>query len=76
MVKFTVNLKSLDDVNDFIDEIKNLDADADASTAGCSYIVDAKSLMGLISLNFANPIIISVNTDNATVIDKFRKWMD
>lgn len=75
MVKFIVNLKTVDDVNDFMKVVQNIDEDADASTADCGYIVDAKSLVGLISLNFAKPITISINTSDESIVDRFKQWI-
>lgn len=76
MVRFKIRLQTMDDVNEFEDILNSVNEDADATAPGCSYIVDAKSLMGLLTLNFANPIEISINGDDASVIDKFNKWRE
>lgn len=75
MIKTVIKLNSLDDINEFENELTNVNADVDASTKNCGYIVDAKSLMGLISLNTTEPIMITINADDASLIEHFRKWM-
>lgn len=75
MIKTVIKLNSLDDINEFEQELTKVNADVDASTKNCGYVVDAKSLMGLISLNTTEPIVITVNTDDASLIEHFRKWM-
>ena len=75
MIKTVIKLNSLDDINEFENELTKVNADVDASTENCGYIVDAKSLMGLISLNTTEPIMITINADDASLIEHFRKWM-
>lgn len=75
MIKTVIKLNSLDDINEFENELTKVNADVDASTKNCGYIVDAKSLMGLISLNTTEPIMITINANDASLIEHFRKWM-
>ena len=75
MIKTVIKLNSLDDINEFEKELTKVNADVDASTKNCGYIVDAKSLMGLISLNTTKPITITINADDDSLIEHFRKWM-
>lgn len=75
MIKTVIKLNSLDDINEFEQELTKVNVDVDASTKNCGYIVDAKSLMGLISLNTTEPIMITINADDASLIEHFRKWM-
>ena len=39
------------------------------------YVVDAKSLLGVISAGFNKKCIVSINTSNPVVLDKFYKDM-
>lgn len=75
MIKTVIKLNSLDDINEFEKELTKVNVDVDASTKNCGYIVDAKSLMGLISINTTEPIMITINADDASLIEHFRKWM-
>jgi phosphocarrier protein HPr len=51
---FTVRLKSVNDVKDFVGIVNNFDYDVDLISG--RYIVDAKSIMGIFSLDLLNPI--------------------
>ena len=51
---FTVRLKSVIDVKDFVGIVNNFDFDVDLVSG--RYIVDAKSIMGIFSLDLQKPI--------------------
>ena len=63
MKTFNILLKSINDVKDFvnIDNKYNFDVDL---TSG-RYIVDAKSIMGIFSLDLSKPIKVEVHSDGA-----------
>lgn len=62
MIKQTVMLKSINDVKDFVNFVNRFDFDIDL-IAG-RYVVDAKSLMGIFSLNLNAPIDLVAYSDN------------
>lgn len=39
------------------------------------YIVDAKSIMGIFSLNLERPILLMLNTDDVNELEKFKKYI-
>ena len=54
-------LKSIQDVKDFVRIVNDYPFDIDLSSG--RYIVDAKSIMGIFSLDLAKPILVDSHTD-------------
>lgn len=59
MSKFTIMLKSINDVKEFVRIVNDFPFDIDLTSG--RYIVDAKSIMGIFSLDLARPIIVDVH---------------
>ena len=55
-------LKSIDDVKSFVNIVIKYDFDVDLSSE--RYIVDAKSIMGIFSLDLSKPITVSIYTED------------
>ncbi|AGC69118.1 phosphotransferase system, phosphocarrier protein HPr [Thermoclostridium stercorarium subsp. stercorarium DSM 8532] len=68
MKTFNIMLKSINDVKDFVNIVNKYDFDVDLTSG--RYIVDAKSIMGIFSLDLSKPIKVEAHTDNA---DEFMK---
>jgi phosphocarrier protein HPr len=62
MKSFNIMLKSINDVKDFVNIVNRYDFDVDLSSG--RYIVDAKSIMGIFSLDLTSPIKVEVHEDN------------
>lgn len=62
MKSFNIQLKSINDVKDFVNVVNRYDFDVDLSSG--RYIVDAKSIMGIFSLDLSKPIKVDVHTDD------------
>jgi len=60
---FNILLKSINDVKDFVNIVNKYDFDIDLTSG--RYIVDAKSIMGIFSLDLSKPIKVEVHSDNA-----------
>ena len=71
MTKTTVNLQAINDVKDFVNIVMKYDFDIDLVSG--RYAVDAKSIMGIFSLDLSKPIELDAHTDDA---DKFLKEID
>jgi phosphotransferase system HPr-like phosphotransfer protein len=54
-------LKSINDVKDFVNMVNKYDFDVDLTSG--RYVVDAKSIMGIFSLDLSKPIKVEVHTD-------------
>ena len=56
-----IRLSSIQDVRSFVDTVTKYNMDIDLSSG--RYVVDAKSIMGIFSLDLLNPIKLSAQTD-------------
>ena len=59
MSKFTVQLKSINDVKEFVRIVNDFPYDVDLASG--RYIVDAKSIMGIFSLDLTQPIEVDIH---------------
>ena len=70
-----IKLSSIEDVRKFVDIVSKYDIDIDLSSG--RYIVDAKSIMGIFSLDLSKPIDLNIHADGAAldsvmeIIDKY-----
>jgi len=62
MKTYTILLKSIDDVKDFVNTVNKYNYDIDLSTG--RYVVDAKSIMGIFSLDLSSPIKVDVHSSD------------
>lgn len=62
MSKLSVMLKSINDVKEFVRIVNDFVYDVDLVSG--RYIVDAKSIMGIFSLDLASPIGVNIHADN------------
>ncbi len=63
MTKTTINLKTFGDVQEFVNILMKFAFDIDLVSG--RYIVDAKSIMGIYSLDLTKPIELQAHTDDA-----------
>ncbi len=61
MKNLTLKLDSIDKVKDFVNIINTFDGDFDL--ASDRYVVDAKSIMGIFSLDVSSPIRLDIHDD-------------
>ncbi len=73
MTTTTISLKTFGDVEAFVNILMGFAFDIDLVSG--RYIVDAKSIMGIYSLNLNKPIQLNAHTDDAeelfAAIDKY-----
>jgi phosphocarrier protein HPr len=62
MKSFIIMLKTINDIKDFVNITNKYDFDVDL--ASDRYVVDAKSIMGVISLDLDKPIRVNVHSDD------------
>ncbi len=62
MMTFNIMLKSVNDVKDFVNIVNKYAFDVDLTSG--RYIVNAKSIMGIFSLDLAKPIKVDVYSDS------------
>ncbi|MBQ3115036.1 MAG: HPr family phosphocarrier protein [Clostridia bacterium] len=63
MKTFNILLSSINDVKSFVNIVSKYSYDVDLISG--RYIVDAKSIMGIFSLDLAKPIKVEIHSDNA-----------
>ncbi len=63
MKSVNIKLSTINDVKDFVNILTRFNGDADLSSG--RYVVDAKSIMGIFSLDLANAITLTIHSDNA-----------
>lgn len=56
-----ISLNSIDRVKSFVNDINRYDCDFDLVSG--RYIIDAKSIMGIFSLDLSKPITLNIHAD-------------
>ena len=64
MQKVQISLNSIDKVKTFVNTINQYDFDFDLISG--RYVIDAKSIMGIFSLDLSKPIDLTIYTDDDT----------
>ena len=69
-----ISLNSIDKVKDFVSDVTKFDYDFDLVSG--RYVIDAKSIMGIFSLDLSKPIDLNIHTDGSaddvmTVLQKY-----
>lgn len=62
-----ISLNSIDKVKSFVNEITKFDNDFDLVSGG--YVIDAKSIMGIFSLDLSKPIELNVHAEGSVTDD-------
>ena len=66
MKSVDIKLSSIEDVRNFVNIVSKYEIDIDLSSG--RYIVDAKSIMGIFSLDLLKPIKLTAHTNNADAL--------
>ncbi|MDD5603469.1 MAG: HPr family phosphocarrier protein [Eubacteriales bacterium] len=61
MKTFNIMLKTINDVKDFVNISTKYECDIDLTSG--RYVVDAKSIMGIFSLDLSKPIKVQIHND-------------
>ena len=74
MKTVTINLGSIDKVKSFVNDITKFDSDFDLESG--RYVIDAKSIMGIFSLDLSKPINLNIHgdEDNAEIMEVIKKY--
>ena len=74
MKEMKIKLTNIQDIREFVNDVILVDFEVDLVQG--RYTIDAKSIMGIFSLDLLSPISLIAHTDNAesffTKIDKFK----
>lgn len=61
-----ISLNSIEKVKSFVNDIARFEADFDLVSG--RYVIDAKSIMGIFSLDLSKPITLNIYADDTTAI--------
>lgn len=62
MTAVKISLNSIDKVKAFVNEVTKFDAEFDLISG--RYVIDAKSIMGIFSLDLSKPIDLNIHTED------------
>lgn len=62
MKTLQISLNSIDKVKNFVNDINRFDCDFDLVSG--RYVIDAKSIMGIFSLDLSKPLTLNVHIDD------------
>ena len=68
-----IRLSTIQDVRTFVDIVTGSVADIDLSSG--RYVVDAKSIMGIFSLDLLSPIKLTAHGDDPTLFEKIKPFI-
>lgn len=63
MRSLTISLNSIDKVKQFVNLISKYDGDFDLTSG--RYVIDAKSIMGIFSLDLSKPLALDIHDDDS-----------
>ena len=63
-----ISLNSIDKVKSFVNDLTRFNTDFDLVSG--RYVVDAKSIMGIFSLDLSKPIDLNIQADEGEELDK------
>ena len=67
-----ISLNSIDKVKSFVNDISKFNFDFDLVSG--RYVIDAKSIMGIFSLDLSKPIDLAIHTDDG--LEKILETLD
>lgn len=74
MKKVMISLNSIDKVKSFVNTISKFDSDFDLISG--RYVIDAKSIMGIFSLDLSQPIELTIHADDdAEILEAVKPYM-
>ncbi len=73
MLTVKVRLDSVEKVKEFSAAISRVDAECELVEG--VHILDAKSIMGIFSLNLAEPIRLDIHSDDRNILDRLKNFI-
>ncbi len=68
MKTVNISINSIDKVKSFVNELAKFDVDFDLRSG--RYVIDAKSIMGIFSLDLSKPLELTIHTDSEEELDR------
>ncbi len=66
MVEYKVKINTINDVKKFVNAVSKYDFDVDLISG--RYAIDAKSIMGIFSIDLSKELVLKAHTDNADAV--------
>lgn len=73
MLEFTVKLNMIIDIKEFLAETSKIVEDVDLVKG--RYIIDAKSIVGIFTLDLSEPVKVVIHSEDKRLLETFKKWM-
>ena len=75
MKTLQISLNSIDKVKSFVNDITKYDCDFDLVSG--RYVIDAKSIMGIFSLDLSKPLTLTVHSEDdiSEIIEVLTKYL-
>ncbi len=74
MKKLTIMLKDINAVKDFVTKVSTFPFDVDLLTG--RYIIDAKSIMGVLSLDLSSPLSLVIHSEQCDdILDEIGQYV-
>ena len=70
MTEYHISLPDVESVKRFVNAVTRFDCDIDIVSD--RYIVDAKSIMGIFSLDLSRPLLLKINSSNTDDVEAIR----
>ena len=68
-----IRLSTIQDVRNFVDIVSGSNTDVDLSSG--RYVIDAKSIMGIFSLDLLNPIKLTAHAEDPELFGKLKPFI-
>lgn len=68
-----IKLESVDSVKKFVDTISKFDCDFDLVSD--KYVIDAKSIMGIFSLDLSKKLQLNIHSDDESIIKSVKNYV-
>lgn len=72
MLRIKIKLNMIDDIKEFLNEVIKIESDVDLIKG--RYVIDAKSTIGIFTLDLSDPVEIVIHSDNINLLEPFKKW--
>ena len=74
MTTVQISLNSIEKVKSFVNDIAKFDSDFDLVSG--RYVIDAKSIMGIFSLDLSKPISLNIHADSdAEILETLKSYI-
>jgi phosphotransferase system HPr-like phosphotransfer protein len=75
MKTVSICLNSIDKVKSFVNDISTFDSDFDLVSG--RYVIDAKSIMGIFSLDLSKPIVLNIHSEDTidTILEVLKPYL-